>query len=150
MPVAWRVAKQRHPAFDGTGAMLNGGRWNSPGRMVVYAADTFAGAILEILAHASRPRTLPGPHHAVRLEFAEDMSETIDAEALPGWDTRGSPEALRYGDRWLDDGRTAVLVVPAVASRPVGNLVIINPDHPDARRIAVSEPFAVPWDERLF
>jgi RES domain-containing protein len=150
MRVAWRVAKQRHPAFEGTGAMLNGGRWNSPGRMVIYAADTFAGAILEILAHASRPRTLPGRHHAVRIEFPDELCETLRAEALPGWDAKGSPVALEFGDLWLEARRTAVLVVPTVPSRPIGNLVVINPEHPDAGRISVSEPFTVPWDDRLF
>ena len=150
MEVAWRVAKRRHPAFDGTGAMLYGGRWNSAGRRAIYAADTFAGAILEILAHASRPRTLPGLHHAVRIEYPADVCERLGAEALPGWDTKGSPEALEYGDRWLEEGRSAVLIVPAVPSRPVGCLVIINPEHPDAGQLMVSEQFDVPWDDRLF
>ena len=150
MQIAWRVAKRRHAPFDGTGAMLNGGRWSSPGRRVVYAADTYAGAILEILAHTLHPRTLPGPHHAVRIEFPEDVIEMLTAEALPGWETKGSYEALEFGDQWLETGRTAVLIVPSVPSRPIGRTVLINPDHPDASRLVVSEPFAVPWDERLF
>jgi RES domain-containing protein len=33
--------------------MLHGARWNSPERRVVYAAETYAGALLEILVHAS-------------------------------------------------------------------------------------------------
>jgi RES domain-containing protein len=32
----------------------------------------------------------------------------------------------------------------------VGLNLMINAEHPDAARITVSEPFAVPWDERLF
>jgi RES domain-containing protein len=150
MPFAWRIAKQRHPVYDGTGAMRVGGRWNSPGRPVIYGADTFAGAILEILAHALRPRTLPGPHHAVRLDIPDELVEVLDPEDLPGWEARGSPEALQFGDRWLGEQRTAALVVPAVPSRPVGRTVLINPLHPEADRIAVLAPFHVPWDERLF
>ena len=49
--LAWRITKARHAPYDGTGARLHGARWNSPGRTVVYAADSFAGALLEILAH---------------------------------------------------------------------------------------------------
>ena len=150
MPTGWRVAKKRHPAYDGTGASRHGGRWNSPGRPVVYAADSFAGAILEILAHVLRPRTLPGPHHAVRLEIPADLVEILDPEDLPGWDERGSPETRRFGDAWLDDARGPVLAVPAVPSRPVGRLFLVNPLHPAAPEIEVSEPFDVPWDERLF
>jgi RES domain-containing protein len=150
MPVAWRVAKKRHPPYDGTGAALRGGRWSSRGRPVIHAADTYAGAILEILAHVLRPRTLPGPHHAVRIEIPETMVESLDPEDLPGWDEKGSPEAIRFGDAWLDGLRSAALAVPAVPCRPVGRILLINPLHPDAARIAVSAPFEVPWDERLF
>lgn len=150
MLVAWRICKTRHPPYDGTGAMLQGARWNSPGRPVVYAADSFAGAILEILAHALRPRTLPGPHHAVRIEVPDGLTEVLDPEGLPGWDTRGSPEASVFGDRWLEEGRSAVLLVPSVPGRPIGRNVLVNPGHPDAARIVVSPPFPVPWDDRLF
>ncbi|MEW6752672.1 MAG: RES family NAD+ phosphorylase [Candidatus Latescibacterota bacterium] len=150
MVTAWRVAKTRYPAYDGTGAMLMGGRWNSPGRTVIYAADTFAGAILEILAHALRPRTLPGPHHAVRIDIPDDLVEVLEPAALPGWDTPGSPQARQFGDRWLGVRRSAVLVVPALASRPVGRTVVVNPAHPDAALIDVAPAFVAPWDERLF
>ncbi len=148
--VAWRICKTRFAPFDGTGAMLRGARWNSAGRPVVYAADSLAGAILEVLAHALRPRTLPGPHHAVRIEVPDELVETLDPATLPRWDTRDSPEARAFGDRWLSEGRSAALRVPALPCRPAGRNLLIDPGHPDAGRIVVSEPFAVPWDERLF
>ncbi|MEX1256732.1 MAG: RES domain-containing protein [Gemmatimonadota bacterium] len=150
MAVAWRVAKKRHPVYDGAGAMRMGGRWNSPGRGVIYGADSFAGALLEILAHALRPRTLPGAHHATRLDIPEDLIEPLEPESLPGWEAKGSPEARAFGDQWLAERRSAVLVVPAVPSRPVGRIVMVNPLHPDAGRILVADPFDVRWDERLF
>jgi RES domain-containing protein len=33
---AYRLADERYLIFDGGGAMLMGGRWNSPGRRVIY------------------------------------------------------------------------------------------------------------------
>lgn len=148
--IAWRVCKQRHVPYDGTGASVVGGRWNSRGRSVIYASDSFAGAILEILAHVARPRTLPGAHHAIRIEIPDDAIEVLEPADLSGWETKGAPEARAFGDRWFDESRTAVLVVPSVPSRPVGRAVVIDPAHPDATRIAVSAPFGVPWDDRLF
>ncbi len=148
--VAWRVCKERHPPYDGTGAMLAGGRWSSPGHAAIYASDSYAGALLEILAHALRPRTLPGPHHAIRIEIPDALIEQLDPDALPGWDVKGSPGARRFGDRWLKEARTPALVVPSVPGRPVGRTVIINPAHPAAASIEVGSPFHVPWDERLF
>jgi RES domain-containing protein len=117
---------------------------------VIYAADSFAGALLEILAHALRPRTLPGPHHAVRIEIPADLIDVLESDDLPGWDDRDSPEARRFGDAWLDEARSPALSVPAVPCRPVGRLLLVNPLHPAAGRIGVSEPFDVPWDERAF
>jgi RES domain-containing protein len=148
--IAWRVTKTRYQPIDGSGAEIWGGRWNHPGRPVVYAADSFAGALLEILAHSLRPRTLPGPHHAARIEIPDRMVEALDPEELPGWDERGSRPALEFGTRWLDERRTLALVVPALPSHPVGRTVIINPLHRDRARLLVSPLFAVPWDERLF
>lgn len=148
--IAWRIAKAKYPPYDGQGAMLEGARWNSPGRPVIYASDTFAGAILEQLVHALRPRTLPGPYNAVRIDIPDDLIETLIAEDLSGWEARDSPAALGFGDRWLDEQRSAVLAVPAVPSRPEGKTVAINPVHADASAISVSDPFPVPWDERLF
>lgn len=148
--LAWRVAKARHPIYDGTGAMIAGARWNSGGRPVIYAADSYAGALLEILAHVQRPRTLPGPHHAVRIEIPEALVEVVDPADLPRWDAKDSPAARAFGDRWLSEQRSAVLVVPSVPCQPDGRNVLINPHHPDASQIRVSAPFDVPWDERLF
>ena len=53
MITAWRLVKSRHAraAFDGEGARLYGGRWNSPGTRVAYASDSVALAALEVLAH---------------------------------------------------------------------------------------------------
>lgn len=148
--IAWRITKARYAPFDGTGAHDWGGRWNSRGRRVVYGADCFAGAILEILVHALRPRTLPGPHHAVRIDIPDDLVERLDPAVLPGWDAKQSASTAEYGDTWYDVRRSAVLVVPAVSSRPIGVNVLVNLEHPHAKRIGVSPPFTVPWDERLF
>jgi RES domain-containing protein len=105
---------------------------------------------LEVLAHAFRPRTLPGPHHAVRIDIPKDQIEVLDPVSLPGWESRGSQEARGFGDQWLREERSAALIVPAVTARPVGMLCLINPRHPAVTGILVSQSFDVPWDERIF
>ncbi len=147
--IAWRTTKARYDPWDSTGAALHGGRWNSPGRGLVYAADSFAGSLLEILAHAETPKTLT-EHHAIRIDIPDDAVERVDETVVAGWDARNSPVARGYGDAWLAEGRSAALLVPALPSRPIGRLVVINPLHPDAARITRGAPFRVPWDERLF
>ena len=148
--IAWRTTKASYDPWDPEGAVLYGGRWHSAGRAVIYAADTFAGSLLEILAHALRPRSLPGPHHAVRIDVPDGLVEVMDETTLAGWHLRDSAVARDFGDGWLREARSAALLVPALPCRPVGRLLVINPLHPDAARIARSAPFRVPWDERLF
>jgi RES domain-containing protein len=108
----FRIADRRHEIFDGTGAFLNGARWNSPGRRIIYTADTFAGAILEILVH-TRIVKVPRTQMWIEVEIPADVSiEELTPEQLPGWDAEESIEARDFGDRWHQDRRSPILIVP--------------------------------------
>ena len=74
-----RIRRRPLPLFDGTGARLSGGRWNSPGRAVIYAAETYACAILEILVHSNLNR-LPRTHAVLTIEIPPDPA--LAAERL--------------------------------------------------------------------
>jgi RES domain-containing protein len=149
MPTVYRLAKRRYPVYDGSGAALEGARWNSPGRLLIYASEHYATAILEKLVHAGRTQ-LPGAHHAAAIEIPDDLpSEQFDP-SLVGWDTEDSAAARAYGDEWHAAGRSAVLIVPSLPGRPIERNFIINPAHPDAARISVMPSFDVTWDGRLF
>jgi RES domain-containing protein len=150
MPTVYRLAKRRYPVYDGSGAALEGARWNSPGRLLIYASEHYATAILEKLVHAGRAQ-LPGAHHAAAIEIPEDLpSEEFDPRGAPGWDTEDSAVARGYGDEWHAGARTAVLIVPSLPGQPIERNFIINPAHSDAARIRVLPPFDVVWDGRLF
>ncbi|MET0962145.1 MAG: RES domain-containing protein [Noviherbaspirillum sp.] len=145
-----RIADSRHPVWDGTGAMLVGGRFNSPGRAVIYGALNFAGAMLEVLVHA-RIGKVPRHHVFVLAEVPAEVSvERAGPDALPaGWDTPELEIARAFGDRWVSEARSAVLLVPSVVARGEWN-AMVNPAHADAPRIVVSPPRPVIWDARLF
>jgi RES domain-containing protein len=150
VPTVYRLAKRRYPVYDGTGAALEGARWNSPGRLLIYASEHYATALLEKLVHAGRTQ-LPGPHHAAAIEIPDDLLViSFDPAAAPGWDAEDSQPARDYGDAWHAGARTAVLVVPSLAGQPIERNFIINPMHPDATRIRVLPSFDVVWDGRLF
>ena len=147
---AFRIADRRHPIFDGTGAKLTGGRWNSPGRPVIYAAETFAGALLEVLVHANLGR-VPRTHAVIEITIPESVSiETVRPEAIPGWDAPDQIASREFGDHWLQELRSAVLLVPSFVARGHERNVLINPAHYDFSRIIASEPEGLLWDERLF
>jgi RES domain-containing protein len=147
---AWRIADGRFDPFSPVGAALVGGRWNSPGRGVIYACRTYAGAMLECLAHAGIGR-VPRTHVAVEITIAEAVSvERCDDAKLPAdWDHADLRVARAFGNAWLNECRSAVLVVPSVVARREAN-VLINPQHPDFSGVVASRPEPVVWDARLF
>ena len=147
--IAWRTCKARYDPMDGAGAALHGGRWNSPGRPVIYAADSYAGSLLEILAHSTRPRTLPGAHHAVQIEIPDALVEHLDETTVPSWWQKESAEARQFGDTWIRELRSVALSVPALPARPIGRIIVLNPLHPQAPSVIRGSNFPVPWDDRL-
>lgn len=145
----YRIADSRFPIFDGTGAALLGGRWNSPGKRVIYGSLTFAGALLEQLARAST-HDLPSTLHWVSFHINDDLLiESVDVEEIKGWQENESVAAQEYGDTWLDSVRSVALIVPSVVGQPIEQNVLINPAHPDFSAIAVDKPQQVIWDKRL-
>lgn len=146
----YRIGDERHPLWDGTGAALVGGRWNSPGRPVIYGSLSYACAMLEILAHANIGR-IPTTQKYVIAEVPEGLSvERHEPQALPhGWDAENCSVARGFGDSWLNQARSAVMLVPSVVARLEWN-ALVNPAHPDAGRLMLSNAQRVVWDRRLF
>jgi RES domain-containing protein len=146
---AFRIADRRHRIFDGAGAASFGGRWNSPGRRVIYAAESYAGAMLEILAHTNIGR-IPQTQSWIEIMIGNAVKlEEVKEGNVRGWDAPDQQASRAYGDQWYDQGRTAVLIVPSVLARPERNFAI-NQNHPDFVRIRATVPKPVHWDDRLF
>jgi RES domain-containing protein len=114
----YRVCRARYARLDGEGARLVGGRWNSPGRAVVYMAESVALAVLENLVHMSR-RDFPIGYVCVgavipdstNIATEQDLRLRADLWELSSQD---------LGDWWIDSNESAVLEVPSV-------LVLIRP-----------------------
>jgi RES domain-containing protein len=145
-----RIADGRHPIWDGTGAALIGGRWNSPGKPVIYGSLSYSCAMLEILAHANTGR-IPKNHQYVVVDVPSGVSvEIVEGNKLPeDWDSETIVTARAFGDQWLKEARSAILIVPSVIARLDQN-ALVNPLHPDSNKLLVPEPQKVIWDKRLF
>jgi RES domain-containing protein len=138
---AWRVARKPFADLSGEGARLHGGRWNSPGRPVVYLADHPALALLEVRVHLDLPYDLlPDDFFLLGVDLPDEPPEALTV--LPA-DCRAA------GDAWLASRRSAVLRVPSVLVPHAANL-LLNPRHARAAeaRIATATPLA--FDPRLW
>jgi RES domain-containing protein len=149
MREAWRIAKVKHAAtaFDGEGARLNGGRWNSVGVRVVYVSLTKSLAALETLVHLKLP--VISKYLAIPLQFDDGLVETFAIATLPaGWAVE-PPSMLsqKIGDDWVKAARSAVLALPSVITSETNYL--INPAHPDFAKIKIGKPEPFTFDPRL-
>jgi RES domain-containing protein len=147
---AFRIARAKFPLFDGTGAALSGARWNLPGQRVIYAAESYALAVLEILVHSNLGR-VPWGFSCIEIDIPSEVEiEEIVAGDLSGWDAVDCVASQAFGARWYGEKRSAILVVPSVAPGGLGRNILINQEHPQFRLVVASSLQAVKWERRLF
>ncbi len=149
MGEAWRIVKAKHAAtaFDGDGARVNGGRWNSVGVRVVYVSTTKSLAPLETLVHLKLP--VASKYVAIPLRFDDSLVETFPPATLPsGWDAEPpSLASQQIGDAWAKTARSALLALPSVITGETNYL--INPAHLDFAKIKFGKPEPFTFDPRL-
>lgn len=150
MLTGWRIVpvSRAADAFVGEGARRFGGRWNSPGVAVVYGSAHKSLAALEQLVHRQPHR--PNLFKAFRFEFLETLLEILPPRSLPR-DWRHSPPASagqQVGDAWVRAARSAVLAVPSIIIPEELNYVL-NPAHPDFKKVMVGKPEDFAFDPRL-
>jgi RES domain-containing protein len=141
----------RHPIWSGEGARLFGQRWNPPGFPAIYTGTSFAVCLLEILVHANR-KSPPSAARFVEAVVPDDVSrETFDPGQHPGWDDLlDTSVAQAFGRMWLEQQRSALLLVPSVVTAGRDTNAVVNPNHPHAARILVGPETPVALDPRLF
>jgi len=149
---AYRITKTKHVsnAFDGEGARLYGGRWNSIGTRVVYIAGSRSLATLEVLVHVEELSTIEGQYSIIPVTIPDELIARIPSAILPrGWSSPVSIAATQlFGDRWILEGRSAVLEIPSDVTNEETNL-LVNPRHDDFNRIEVGDPLPLRIDPRL-
>lgn len=148
---AWRITKAKYAnqAFTGDASSAVGGRWNSPGTKVIYTASSISLAVLEIIAHLNRSDIL-NAYQLIQVTFEESIVRQLDKASLPPtWRDHPPPiEVQRIGDQWLATSTSVVLAVPS-AIVPQETAYLLNPLHPEFRRLQIADPIPFPIDDRL-
>ncbi len=136
------------PLYDAEGARLYPGRWNTPASPILYTSEHYSTAMLEKLVHANL--ILPANQHFIRIIIPNGISYEVFLPAShPGWDSKDEQLCKAFGQRWYEEKRSALLIVPSIPARIERN-ILINPAHPDAKSITHDLPEPVWWDDRLY
>ena len=131
----WRLTRAPFVALDGQGALLNGARYAPPGVAVVSLASEAGLAVLVALRYL--PRDLQG--------IADDyVLGWTEVDAVPERVPDPDEDTIRsFVGEWLASNRS---LLAAVRSRvlPEADVVLFNPAHPDAARVAplTTRPFS--------
>ncbi len=148
---AWRIIKAKNvaTAFSGSGAKTYGGRWNSVGTGVIYAAGSASLAILEMLVHLQAPEFMRR-FVIFKLTFDESLVTAMAPANLPkSWQRSPAPaSAQAIGDNWVSIGTSAILRLPS-AIVPTEHNYLLNPSHRDFAKIGIATAEPIKFDPRL-
>lgn len=150
MLTVWRLVTARFAksAFTGEGARLYGGRWNRKGVALVYTSASQSLAMLEMLV---QDEPLRAQYVAIDVRIPKAVTiDRIKVEDLPAdWRDVTAREKLQLmGTQWAARQSAAVLAVPSAVVPSEFNY-LLNPLHPDFRKIRIGRPQRVRTDPRL-
>ncbi len=118
---------------------------------MVYAATSLALASIEVFVHLGPEDT---PDHLVSIEAELPLDETqcerMELDRLPSdWRRERHEDLMLIGSEWARSKRSLVLLVPSAAVQDEWN-ALVNPEHPEAKKIVLGEPKPFRFDERMF
>ena len=151
MRSAWRIvrAARLRNAFTGEGSRVFGGRWNSRGTPIIYLSEHESLAALELLVH-TMPLSPADRYFSFRVEWDDRLTEYFPIKKLPPeWNVEPpSIASMQIGDDWVRSGRSLALALPSLLSTNELNF-LLNPHHPDFKKIKIGPPIAYRFDPRL-
>jgi RES domain-containing protein len=152
----WRISN--HCDLDGLGGEKADGRWHTAarGKRIVYLSESPAGALLESLANLKgNPALFPEKYQLMEIEVPDDVYAAMaflsggSPSSRTFYKTPALSASRKKGNNWLRDNASALAGVPSHPS-PYSLNVLLNPKHPDARKISIKECKRIKYDRRLF
>lgn len=152
MPDAWRIDNEKwiRSSFSGFGAAAAGGRWSPAGLHVVYASQHLSTAALERFVHLPKPIPTAMKFIKFAISFNGVAIERPPISSLPA-DWRAEPVAVasqQFGEDWYRRAETTVLAIPC-AIIPEEENYVLNPAHPDFKRLGIGIPEPFTFDPRM-
>ena len=149
---AYRLSREKFVAtLSGKGAALKGARWNSIGVELIYTASNRSLAMAEVAVHFTLA-TLPSDYMMITILIPDNISiQKLNISDLPtNWNTFPHPSTTQtIGDQFIADNKFCVLQIPSSVTQGDYNL-LINPNHPDFKRIKIIATDKFPFDKRIF
>ena len=148
----YRLSREKFAGtLSGKGAAIKGARWNSVGVEIIYTAANRSLAMAEVAVHFTLA-TLPGDYMMITIFIPDNISlQKLSITDLPvDWNTFPHPTTTQaIGDKFISANKYCILQIPSAVTQGDYNL-LINPNHPDFKRIKIIVTEKFPFDKRIF
>ena len=135
--------------ISGVGAKINGSRWNSKGIPMLYTSEHISLTVLEMLVNTQfKDYSIELDLLYIRLPDDETTNEIKLDKIKAKW-----KEDISYtkfmGDEFIKQNRSLLLKVPSAVIHEEHNF-LINPLHPNFKRVKIQKVKSFWPDKRLF
>lgn len=137
--------------LSGKGAAIKGARWNSTGVEMIYTAANKSLAMAEVAVHFTLA-TLPADYVMIKIFIPDNISlQKLTVSDLPeNWNTFPHPAATQtVGGTFIAEAKYCALQIPSAVTQGDYNL-LINPNHPEFKKIKIITTEKFPYDKRIF
>ena len=116
---------------------------------MIYVSEHESLAALELLVHLT-PLPLHDRYLSFRLEWDDKLTKRFPVKNLPPHWNAEPPDfrTMQIGDEWVRAGKSVALALPSVLSASEVNF-LLNPKHPEFKKIKISRPVEYRFDSRL-
>ena len=135
--------------ISGSGAKINGSRWNSKGMPMLFTAEHISLATLEMLVHINFVE-IPNSLYLLNISLPETstISEIKINSLKTSW--RNDEDYTSFiGDQFLLQNNVLFLKVPSAVIKEESNF-IINPIHKDFSNVKIIKSELFEFDKRFF
>jgi RES domain-containing protein len=148
--IVYRIANENYKNdLSGNGAALYGSRWNSPGRRMLYTSQYISLSILESLVHIDK-KFIPANQYLLHISIPDTKDVKTITRAAIKKDWRTNIEYSRWvGDQFIRSAEFLILKVPSVVVDQENNF-LLNPVHPDYKKVKIVNAELLQLDQRLF
>lgn len=148
MPFVWRIST--FADLTGEGGLYASGRWHTKGSRIIYAAESPAGALTEILVNVARG-DLPDQLQWLKIEIPDIVAlqkARLGRASMPHNWRADLNWSRKIGDDWIGSNKTLAFRVPSALVPETWN-VLFNPANEWAPQMRIVDIFKLPIDQRF-
>ncbi|HAO46695.1 MAG TPA: RES superfamily protein [Chitinophagaceae bacterium] len=148
--IVYRITHSRYKDdISGNGAKIKGARWNMAGSSMLYTAENISLSTLELLVHIGF-NDIRHFYHLLAISLPDDAPvKEIHADKLKKNWQEDEDYTSFMGTAFLKDNSNLILKVPS-AVIPEEHNYLVNPGHPDFKKVKIKKSRQYIFDERLY